>query len=410
MPARPYAIQVIKRLCDAGYIAYFAGGWVRDFLMKKASDDIDIATNASVEEIIRLFPKTVPVGIAFGIVIVVEGPFHFEVATFRRDRDYVDGRRPIGFDPANPKEDAKRRDFTINGMFYDPLKEQLLDFVGGQEDIAKKVIRAIGNPHARFAEDRLRMMRAIRYATRFDFTIEKKTLDAILAHAQDLLPAVAIERVWQEFKKMSHFAHFDQGLISLHSLKLLPVIFPSLQSVPLSEIKKRVSTIERFPKNTPAIAEILELFPEYTLAEILELCEYLKVSKHERDVATFLHKIKTLFQMPASWIKNLELYEWAKIYAHPTSSLALEIVAAHHPKQEQIDFLNLHTERRKILAKPVERLEKKEPLVKAEDLMKQGVKPGKKMGELLLLAERISTNQLLEDKEAVISQLPCIPK
>src|ERR1700721_2344911 len=130
MPARPAATEVVKKLVDAGFIAYFAGGWVRDFLMKHPSDDIDIATSASVEEIQALFPKTIPVGVAFGIVIVVEEGHHFEVATFRRESGYLDGRRPTAIEPAPPEEDAKRRDFTINGMFWDPLSKTLYDYVG----------------------------------------------------------------------------------------------------------------------------------------------------------------------------------------------------------------------------------------------------------------------------------------
>src|SRR6185437_5720237 len=163
------ATHIVKRLVEAGHLAYFAGGWVRDFLLNHPSDDIDIATSASVEEIQALFPKTIPVGIAFGIVIVVEKGHQFEVATFRKDRGYVDGRRPTGIDPASPEEDAQRRDFTLNGMFYDPLQKKVLDFVSGQEDLKKGIIRAIGNPHERFLEDRLRMMRAVRYGTRFGF-------------------------------------------------------------------------------------------------------------------------------------------------------------------------------------------------------------------------------------------------
>lgn len=175
-----FATSVVQRLVDAGFTAYFAGGWVRDFLMQRPSDDIDIATSATVDEVQALFPKTVPVGVAFGILLVIEGGHPFEVATFRKDRGYTDGRRPTGIDPATPEEDAKRRDFTINGMFYDPLKKQLFDYVGGQQDIKNKLIRAIGNPHDRFLEDRLRMMRAVRYATRFDFPIEPNNVHQLL--------------------------------------------------------------------------------------------------------------------------------------------------------------------------------------------------------------------------------------
>jgi poly(A) polymerase len=405
MPARPHATDVVRKLKEAGFIAYFAGGWVRDYLMKRSSDDIDIATSASVEEVQALFPKTIPVGVAFGIVIVVHNQFQFEVATFRQDRGYVDGRRPTGIDPATPEEDAKRRDFTINGMFYDPIEEKLFDFIGGQEDIEKKVIRAIGNPHDRFAEDRLRMMRAVRYSTRFDFQIEQATLDAILAHAKDLVPAVAIERIWQEFKKMSQFAHFDQGLITLHKLNLLPTIFPSLETLSLEEIKKRVGVIEKFPKNAPPIAELLELFPTSSLEELLELSEYLKLSRQDKEFVQFLHHTKSLFSMPSSWLDQLELIEWAQFYANPSSELCLEIFAVHYEDTTRTAFLSTHAERRLSLTKAIQRIQTNTPVVKAEDLIARGIPPSKKMGELLREAERIAVNQHLEDKEAVLKQL-----
>lgn len=201
MPTRAFATSVVKRLVDAGHIAYFAGGWVRDFLMKHPSDDIDIATSASVEQIQSLFPKTIPVGIAFGIVIVVEQGHQFEVATFRKESGYLDGRRPTNIEPASPEEDSQRRDFTINGMFWDPLQEKLYDYVEGQTDLKKGIIRAIGDPHQRFLEDRLRMIRAARYATRFHFPIEIETRQAILAHPRVFFPLLPSKGSGKNSKK-----------------------------------------------------------------------------------------------------------------------------------------------------------------------------------------------------------------
>lgn len=329
------AKDVIKKLQDAGYTAYFAGGWVRDYLMQYPSDDIDIATDASVREIEHLFPKTIPVGVAFGIVIVVEKEHHFEVATFRIDRGYVDGRRPIGIDPASPEEDAKRRDFTINGMFYDPISEKLYDYVGGKEDIERKTIRAIGNPNARFFEDRLRMIRAVRYSTRFNFPIEERTMSAIRSHAQDLIPAVAMERVWQEYKKMSRFAHFDTGLLMLHDLGLLEVIFPDLKDVSKKEMNKRVRYIEQFPKRSPTFAKLLELFPKYSLEKIFLLAEYLKLSNEENAFAKFYHHAQTLFAMPKEWVAKLEKIEWVELYADVHCELCLEMIACKSPLKEK---------------------------------------------------------------------------
>ena len=301
MDSRQIATSIVKKLQDAGYIAYFAGGWVRDFILQKPSDDIDIASSATVEEVQRLFPKTIPVGVAFGIVIVVQDGHQFEIASFRKDRGYVDGRRPVGIDPATPEEDAQRRDFTINGMFYDPIQEKIFDFVDGMKDLKKGIIRAIGDPKARFLEDRLRMMRAVRYSTRFNFPIESDTLQAILAQAETLLPSVAIERVWQEFKKMSQFSHFDTGLLTLHQLNLLPTIFPQLKNVSTEEIQKRVNFIEHFPKGCPTIAELLELFPDSSLQDLVDLCEYLKLSKADKEFVEFYYHAQRLLTLPDKW-------------------------------------------------------------------------------------------------------------
>ncbi len=405
MPTRDLAVKVVKRLVEAGHVAYFAGGWVRDYLMQHPSDDIDIATSASVDQVQKLFPKTVPVGVAFGIVIVVEEGHSFEVATFRKDRGYVDGRRPTGIDPATPQEDAQRRDFTINGMFYDPLQDKLYDYVEGRKDVKKGIIRAIGDPHERFLEDRLRMMRAVRYSTRFNFPIESDTLQAILAHATTLLPAVAMERVWQEFKKMSQFAHFDTGLVTLHQLNLLQTIFPELKRTPIEEIQNRVRAIELFPKEAPTIAELLELFPDFSLQKLQELADYLKLSKDEREFAEFLLHTRHLLAMPDKWLEKLEPIEWAKFYACQQSDACLKIYAAHLHKEECEKFLEKHHRERQLLEQAILRIQSQSPIVRAEDLMKEGIQPGPKMGELLKEAERISVNQGLEDRNAILDIL-----
>lgn len=409
MSSLPFAKAIVQRLVDAGHTAYFAGGWVRDLLMKHPSDDIDIATTASPQEIQALFPKTIPVGIAFGIVIVVEGGHHFEVATFRKESEYADGRRPTRIEKATPKEDALRRDFTINGMFWDPLKEELLDYVGGVRDIERRIIRAIGNPHERFYEDRLRMMRAVRYSTRFDFPIEAATEKAILAHAESLLPSVAMERIWQEFKKMSQFAHFNAGLVLLHRLNLLPTIFPDLKGVAIEVIAQRASPLEAFPKPSPTIAELLELFPEDGLEQILERCDALKISREEKNLAVFLHKAKQMLSMPEDWLAKLEDIEWAQFYAHAHADLALGIHAARLEEPARASFLERHARKKKALAAAIHRIQAHTPILRAEHLIAEGVTPGKHMGQLLREAERIAVNNGLEDKEEVLRLLKASP-
>src|ERR1700758_1016411 len=174
------ARKVAARLRDQGYIAYFAGGCVRDMVRGLVPKDYDIVTDASPEVVQELFPRTYAVGAHFGVIIVLEDGFQFEVATFRSDDVYINGRHPSAVHFSSPEEDAQRRDFTINGMFYDPAAEQVIDLVGGQTDIGAKLVRAIGEPAKRFAEDRLRMLRAVRFATVLDYEVDKKTWEALV--------------------------------------------------------------------------------------------------------------------------------------------------------------------------------------------------------------------------------------
>lgn len=405
MQIQQIATEIVATLQKAGHIAYFAGGWVRDFLLKAPSDDIDIATSASVEEITSLFPKTIPVGVAFGIIVVVEKNHSFEVATFRKEKEYVDGRRPTHIEKASPEEDAQRRDFTINGLFFDPIKETLFDFVEGKEDLEKGVVRAIGDPHQRFLEDRLRMMRAVRYSTRFRFPIDCDTKQAILSHAKSLFPSVAIERVWQEFQKMSRFSHFDQSLLSLYELELLPIIFPSLKNTPFTEIEKRVALMNNLPAGSPLIAELLFLFPNTSLEEQLSLCDYLKLSRSDKELVQFLHSSQSLLSMPLSWQESLDHVEWAYFYANPSSPLSLKISQIQKTKEESFAFLKLHEEKQTLLVKQIDRIRHKTPLIKAADLQKEGILPGVQMGKFLKEAERISVNELLEEKEDVLKKI-----
>src|SRR5213076_520648 len=172
------ARKVAARLREQGHIAYFAGGCVRDMVRGLTPKDYDNATDARPETVQALFSHTYAVGAHFGVIIVLEDGFQFEVATFRSDDAYIDGRHPSAVHFSSPQEDAKRRDFTINGMFYDPFAEKVIDFVGGRADIDAKLVRAIGDPAQRFGEDRLRMLRAVRFAAVLDYQIDVRTWDA----------------------------------------------------------------------------------------------------------------------------------------------------------------------------------------------------------------------------------------
>ncbi len=200
-PLRDKAVEIVKVLRGAGFRATWAGGCVRDLVMGHEPQDYDIATDARPEQVMKLFPKTVPVGVSFGVVKVLADPFEFEVATFRSDGRYLDGRHPVEVHYSGDREDAARRDFTINGMFYDPVKKEIIDYVDGQRDIKAGLIRAIGNPRDRFEEDKLRLMRAVRFAARFNYTIEPQTYEAIKERAGEIVQ-ISAERIRDELKKM----------------------------------------------------------------------------------------------------------------------------------------------------------------------------------------------------------------
>jgi poly(A) polymerase len=202
---REFATQVVRRLRGAGFQALWAGGCVRDLLLGQAPSDYDVATSATPEQVMGLFRnRTIPVGAAFGVVRVrspQDNGDEVEVATFRSDGAYVDGRRPESVAFSSPEQDAARRDFTINGMFLDPLTDELIDYVGGQADLEAGILRAIGDPAARFHEDKLRLLRAVRFAARFDLTIDPGTRAALVASAREI-GLVSVERIAQELRRM----------------------------------------------------------------------------------------------------------------------------------------------------------------------------------------------------------------
>jgi len=185
------ARAIVGQLQQAGFLAYWAGGCVRDHLLGRPAKDYDIATQARPDEVLKLFPASHAVGRAFGVILVHQDGHTYEVATFRRDLGYPDGRHPEAVVFTGPEEDAGRRDFTINGLFYDPLSGQILDFVGGRADLAARTIRAIGDPASRFAEDYLRMLRAVRFAATLGFSLDPATAEAIRTHAA-CLPAARV--------------------------------------------------------------------------------------------------------------------------------------------------------------------------------------------------------------------------
>ena len=221
------ATAIVVRLRDAGFESYLAGGCVRDRLLGRAAADYDIATSARPEEIARLFPRTIDVGAAFGVMRVVTDDGDYEAATFRTEGPYLDGRHPSSVRYADAREDARRRDFTINGLFYDPAAGAVLDFVGGRADLEARLVRAIGDPAVRFEEDRLRMLRAVRLAAQLGFTIAQETFDAIRRRAGGVL-AVSAERIRDELVRMLTGPDRGRALGLLRESGLLAAVLPEI--------------------------------------------------------------------------------------------------------------------------------------------------------------------------------------
>jgi putative nucleotidyltransferase with HDIG domain len=221
------ATKLVRRLRESGFLAYFAGGCVRDALLRKQPKDIDIATDAKPDEVQKLFARTVAVGAKFGVVRVLEEGLEFEVATFRSDGVYLDGRRPVSVTFSSPGEDARRRDFTINGMFYDPVEDRVVDFVGGRSDLERRLVRAIGDPNERFSEDHLRLLRAIRFAAALAFEIEPATWKAVTENAHQIT-TVSQERIRDELVKIMADSHRVRGLDLLDQSGLLQNILPEV--------------------------------------------------------------------------------------------------------------------------------------------------------------------------------------
>jgi poly(A) polymerase len=228
--AREKAIFIVRRLRQEGYDAFLAGGCVRDMLLQKPPQDYDIATNAKPEDIQRVFAETIPVGAQFGVILVLVDGEPFEVASFRHDGPYLDGRRPSHVRYGSLEEDIFRRDFTINGMVYDPIGDRVIDLVEGQKDLQRGVIRAIGNPRDRFDEDRLRMIRAVRFAASLGFEIEASTFDAIRRLAPTVTQ-ISWERIGDELTRILTEGGVRRGFELLDESGLLKVLLPEIEAM-----------------------------------------------------------------------------------------------------------------------------------------------------------------------------------
>lgn len=305
------AIKILKTLRQHGFTALFAGGCVRDMLMGKEAGDYDIVTDASPEQVMQIFKRTVPVGIQFGIVIVVIKGKTYEVAQFRNTTHPDD----------QLQEDALHRDFTINGMFYDPFSEQVFDYVGGQRDIEQMIIRAIENPRDRFLEDKLRMMRAVRFAVSFKYAIEPETFAAIQQFASRI-NEVSVERIRDELLKILTSPHPDQGIQLLDKLALLEQILPEVTAM------KRIQQPE-------------EYHPEGDVfTHTLLMLEQMRSPSPELAMAVLLHDVGK----PETYAKTdrIHFYDHARVGARIAEEVCSRLKFSSKSTEEIVTLVKKH--------------------------------------------------------------------
>ena len=421
LPSRNTAEEIVRRLQRAGFAAFWVGGCVRDFLLGREPQDYDIATNARPEQIEKLFKRTLAVGRKFGVMIVVEGKQHFQVATFRAEAEYRDGRRPEKVVFSSAEADAQRRDFTVNGLFFDPIAKKLHDWVGGEKDLRAKIIRTIGAPEERFAEDHLRLLRAVRFAAQLGFEIEPETFAAVKRLASKI-ELISAERIRDELIKLFSPPRAGRGLILLRDSRLLPGILPELIMTLLCQ-----QSPEYHPEGTvfEHIRLMLEKMPpdaSPSLPWAVILHDIAKPATAERDAATgaihfyghekvgaaMTERILQRLRFPRKQteeivacvrnhmqfkdVKQMRKATLRRLLLRKTFPLELEL--------HRLDCLGSHgnLDHYEFLVTQAEELKKKPTirplLLKGKDLIKLGMKPGPAMGVLL---DEIREKQLADE-------------
>ena len=416
-PMEKTAREIAAHLRESGHIAYFAGGCVRDIVRGQTPKDFDIATDAKPENVQKLFPRTYAVGAHFGVILVLENGFQFEVATFRSDEAYIDGRHPSAVHFSSPEEDAKRRDFTINGMFYDPVAEEVVDFVGGRADIAAKLVRAIGDAAQRFAEDRLRMLRAVRFATVLGYKIDSQTWDALVANAASV-NMISAERIREELARIFLSPNRMRGWDLLDSSGLMRAILPEIDAMkgckqpeqfhPEGDVFEHTRLMLQFlPEkvSVPLVFSVLLHDVAKPRTAVVDETGRIRFNGHDRIGAEMTEEIMRRLRFSGAEIdatvemvrqhmvfKDVPKMRVAKLrrfMARPTFDDELELhrvdCEGSHRMLDNYEFLL--RKRDEFANEPIV----PPPLVRGDDLIALGLKPGPKFGEIL---EAIETRQL----------------
>lgn len=421
------ATSVVRTLQQAGHTAYFAGGCVRDLLLNRPFKDIDIASDATPDEVEALFPHTHAIGKAFGVIQVLIQDEPFEVATFRQDLDYEDGRRPSGIRPSSPEEDAQRRDFTINGMFYDPIEKTIHDWVGGQEDIAKGVVRAIGDPVIRFQEDHLRLMRAVRFTTVLGFSLEKETGSAIQACAA-LLPKVSPERIRTEFVRiLTDSPKAGQALTLLKDLGLLEQILPeALQMIECTQPPEFHPEGDVWTHTCLMLDGMDTPSPELALSVLLHDIGKPDTRTVENGRIRFMGHAQVGAEFASEWLKHMRASNAMRqtvvglVDRHMTFMNVENIrkakrrkMVAHPDFQEELKLHRLDCKYSNGITRSAEILEEEyqrfleevalpDPWVTGKDLLEWGLTPGPELGKWKDLAYERQLEGTDETKEDLV--------
>ncbi|MEQ1904972.1 MAG: CCA tRNA nucleotidyltransferase [Pirellulaceae bacterium] len=374
-----FAIEIVKRLQAAGFQALFAGGCVRDELMGKPPKDYDVATNARPDEVRQLFgvQRTLAIGASFGVISVL-GPKsagQIDVATFRRDLGYSDGRHPDAIAFADAREDAQRRDFTINGLFFDPIAQQVLDFVGGKADLEERVVRAIGDPHQRIDEDKLRMLRAVRFAATLNFEIDEQTKAAVREHAAEI-KIVSGERIGAEMRRMLTHAtrHVAARLLVECDLLQNIVAGGERETSNRANWRSRLKWLEELGEKTRFETALVLLLAQTIKEEGIEpVAEQWKLSAAERKSCEWIHDhwltLTRAAHLPWSQIQPLLI--------HADAEAALQIAeTTMGPLHVGVEFC------RKRLSWPKEKLDPP-AFLNGSDLQALGLTPGPVFAKIL---------------------------
>ncbi len=390
------ALSVLRRLRRAGYETYFAGGCVRDRLMGNRTYDYDLATSATPQQVRQLFNHVLLVGAQFGVAIVVEKKQTVEVATFRSDMTYSDGRRPDAVVFSSPKDDAQRRDFTINGMFYDPVTRKVIDYVEGQRDLAAGVIRTIGKPTERFGEDYLRMIRAVRFAVRFGFRIDPATERAVRKHAVSIT-RISGERVCDELSKMLALPSAAQALAALERLGLAEHILPELFAAP-DEWPAVVARVSAVADRKDIALAMMALLCDLPAKAIRARMRHWGAPNALRDAVLWAHTHRDAWTSGA----DKPLCEFKRLMANEHFDRLRRLWRVMERTHTGCDTQSRRIARRANAIDPAHIAP--EPFVSGADLIDMGLKEGPQLGAIHKALYDAQLNELIPSRRAALAE------